>query len=391
MVTKGNMIQTPSGLWIDRRSFLRMGGLGLIGTIVAACGGGATTTTAAGATTATAAGATTTAAGATTTAAGATTTAAASSMSNLSSLVLGINNPNYATQLPIYIAQAKGWLDEVGITGFEPITTDEYLPGLIGGSIDITQGDTDVIFGTAEASGEAVIYLGTYRDHEWRILGARAGIATFEDLRGGTITGGQTGSRNEFLMREIVAANGLDPDTDVTFVPMGGSSDARLQALLAGQVDAANIFPRHKATLLDAGGILLAEDFASAPQEGVAAMGDWLADNADAAVAYLTANIKARQYMQDIEGTKDEIIQIMIDAGFDVPPEFIDLYDVEVQQVSPDGGFDVGEMEDLVIQMTDLGLLPEGILWRDHVDMTYMWAAQEANGLPKRPDPADLA
>jgi hypothetical protein len=43
-------------------------------------------------------------------------------------------------------------------------------------------------------------------------------------------------------------------------------------------------------------------------------------------------------------------------------------------------------MDDFVELLVKTGGVPEGTNWRDYVDMKYVWAAQEALGLPKRPD-----
>jgi ABC-type nitrate/sulfonate/bicarbonate transport system substrate-binding protein len=158
----------------------------------------------------------------------------------------------------------------------EIIETDDYIAGLIGGSLDITQGDTDAAFGSAEASGEDVVFTGTYRNSEYQILGVGPGIETAEDLKGGDLTGGALGSRNQRLLERIVAELGLDPETDVNFVPQGGNSDATLQAIIAGTVQGGSLFPRHKFALEDAGGKFLYENLVELPQEGVLVMGDFL-------------------------------------------------------------------------------------------------------------------
>lgn len=342
---------------LSRRRVLQVGGLGALGSLLAACGdsGGG---------------------------------GGGSEGGVASSINLGINNPNYATQLPIYVAQAQGFFEEVGISEFEAITTDEYVAGLIGGSVDVTQGDTDVILGSAEESGAGLKWLGTYRGTEWQIMGVAPGIETAEDLKGGKVSGGQRGGRNEYVQSKILRELGLDPEKDVEFVAIGGASDARLQALLGGQIQAASVFPRHRAALEEAGGQFLHEELVDSPQEGMAAMGPWIEDNRETLVAYLTANLKARQYMQDLS-KRDEIIATMRENDFEIPDDFVELYQVEIEQISPDGGFEVADMEELVRTQLELGLLPEGMDWREHVDLEPLWEAQEAAGLPRRPESLD--
>ena len=67
-------------------------------------------------------------------------------------------------------------------------------------------------------------------------------------------------------------------------------------------------------------------------------MQSFLDTNEDAVYAYMLADIKARQWLFD-PANKDEAYKIIRDFGFDVPPEFEAQYDVELEQISPDGGF----------------------------------------------------
>jgi len=282
------------------------------------------------------------------------------------------------------VAQARGYFADEGIDEVEIIVTDEYVPGLIGGSLDLAQGDSDVFFGSADASGEDIVFLGSYHTYEYRMLGAREGIETAEDLRGGDVTGGAFGARNDMLARRIVGELGLDPEADVNMVPLGGNADARLQALLAGTVDGAGLFPRHRAALLDAGGTILYEESVELPQSGLAVMADRLAEDRPTIEAFLRATLRARQDMQDLS-QKDELLALMRDAGFDIPAEFEDLYEIEMEQISVDGGFDPSLMDTLVEEQIQLEILPEGIAWRPYVDLGPLHAAQAELGLDANP------
>jgi len=343
---------------LPRREFLKIGGAGVLGTFIAA---------------------------ATLNRAGAQTASMENVMANLKTLRMGDFNPNYATQWSYRLASALGYFKEVGIDNLEVTLSEEYMPGLIGGSLDLSHGDTSVFFGSGNASGLPVKMVSLYRDKEWWIMGVRKGIETFDDLKGGKITGGGLQGRNTWIMKQILMENGLDPEKDVQFVPMSGGSDARLQAVLAGTVDAASMFPRHQAGLEAAGGKFLSQKLHEVPQEGFAGMGGWLADNEDTAYAWARADIKARQWMFD-PANKDESYKTMRDLGFDIPPEFEAQYKLELDQISPDGGFASAEVMDKFVEsLAATGDLPEGLDWRKYVDMKYVWAGQEANGLPKRP------
>lgn len=377
MIRREDMQRSPSGLWVDRRRFIRVGGLGLFGTILAACGGGATTTTVS-ATTA----APTTAGPGTTL--GSTTTVANAIVANLKKIVVGDFNPNYAAQWSYMLALGLGYLEEYGIEELEPVLTDEYIAGLLGGSLDISHGDTNVFFGSAEESGLPLKMVSMYRIQEWQIMGVRAGIDTAEDLKGGTVTGGPLDGRNTFVQRKIVTNLGLDPDKDVQFVPTSGGSDGRLQALLAGTVDAASVFPRHRFAIEEAGGKFLYAEVEPAPQEGFGVMADWIEANHDTLLAWMVADLRARDWLFKPEN-KDQAYQTMIDLGYEIPPEFVELYQVELDQFSIDGGFEVETMQPFLDELEQTGDVPAGIDWKKHMDFSVLWEAQDYLGIPRRP------
>ena len=343
---------------LPRRDFLKMGGAGVLGSFIAA---------------------------GTLDIGGVQVANAKNVMANLKKLTMGDFNPNYATQWSYRLAQALGYMQDVGIEEFEVILSDEYIPGLVGGSLDITHGDTSVFFGSGHASGLPIKMISLYRDSEWWIMGTRKGINTPADLKGGKISGGKLDGRNTWVMRQAVAKMGLDPDKDVEFVPTSGASDNRLLAVINGTLDGASMFPRHRAGLEEAGGKFLFEQLTAAPQEGFAAMGGWLEKNEDTAYAWVRADLRARQWLFD-PANKDRAYKIMVDLGFKIPPSFVKLYKVELDQISRDGGFESAEvMDQFVADLAETGEVPAGLDWRKYVDMKYVWAAQDALGLPRRP------
>lgn len=345
-------------LTLPRRDLLKAGALGLFGTLLAAS---------------------------TLDRAGAQQPSAENVMSNLKSIKFGNYNPNYAAQWPFRLAQALGYFKEVGIEDFEIVLTEEYIPGLIGGSLDLTHGDTSNFIGAGIASGVPLKIIEIYRDSEWWMMGVGRGIETIEDLKGKKVSGGQLGARNTWILKQIIAKLGLDPEKDVEFVPTSGGSDGRLGAIIAGNIQATILFPRHRKGLEENGGKFLSVELTPSPQEAICTTADWLSKNEDAAYAFVREDIRARQWLMKPEN-KEKAYQIMIDLGYSIPPEFIALYQEEIDQISPDGGFDsAAVMQAFIDQVALTGEVPEGVDWRPFFDMTYVWAAQKALGLPQRP------
>lgn len=346
--------------WVRRREFLKLGGAGILGVMVAA----------------------------------ATTSGVYAQdkmpdmkniKSNLKKLRFSTYNQNYIPAWPLAIARAKGYFEEVGFEEVEYILAEENIAGMIGGSVDIAHHDTDQFLGASAASGTPMKIISVFRQKEFWIMGVRKGIESPADLKGAKISGGAIESRNTWIQKQILAKLGV-PESDVEFVPVRGASDGRLQAVLGGQIDAASLFPRHEKGLVEAGGKFLHKELTDAPQESYATLQSFIDANEDAVYAYMLADIRARQWLFDPKN-KDEAFTIARGFGFDIPPEFEAQYDVELEQLSPDGGFVSAENMDQFVEVQKMtGDVPKDLNWREYVDMRFVWAAQEALGLPKRPE-----
>tara|TARA_B100000131_G_scaffold320250_1_gene367891 strand:+ start:498 stop:1625 length:1128 start_codon:yes stop_codon:yes gene_type:complete len=309
---------------------------------------------------------------------------AAAVQSSVNKIRMADWNPNYAAQWSWRLAQFKGFFENGGINEIEFFLTDTYFPGLIGGSLDIAHSDVDVLFGSAAASGVPLKLLSVYRDKEWWIMGVGKGIDTFEDLKGGKVSGGGLGGRNTWIQRQILIENGLDPDKDVEMVPMKGGSDGRMKAIIAGVLQGGSVFPRHEKGLTDNGGKFISAVIKEVPQEGFITNMEWGAKNEDALYAWQYAELKARQWLHD-PANKDEAYAEMRAKGFEIPPEFEAQYETELNQICKDGGFTEESMDSFAQGVRDLGQVPPDFDWRDAVDLRFLHAAQDALGMKKRP------
>jgi ABC-type nitrate/sulfonate/bicarbonate transport system substrate-binding protein len=305
-------------------------------------------------------------------------------------LVVGVDNPYYLFHEDILVAEELGYFDEVGIENVEIKTIEDPLPALIGGSLDLALYDTDTAIAAAAKGAGDITYLSPYLGGEANILGVREGIETVDDLRGKTITGGQFGSRNDFLIRKLLTDNGLDPDTDVNLVSTGGQSNERLQSIIAGTVDGASLQLRHRSLLEAAGGKFLFEEVGQAPQNGWS-VGSLLQESPETVAAFLTATLKARQYITDV-ANKDAVLKIAADNGFEIPQEFQDAYEDEnaPDYHTSDGGFEVADMDEFIDTQIELEVIPPGTDWHEFANLVPLWRAQKALGLPLRPALADV-
>ncbi len=306
-------------------------------------------------------------------------------------LTVAVDNSHYLFHEDIFMAEKLGYFDEVGIDEVKILETEDPLPGLIGGSLDFALYDTDTTIAAAAKSKAGIKLNSIYLGGEANIVGVGPGIESPEDLKGKTLTGGQFGSRNDFLIRQALEGVGLDPDKDVTLVSTGGNSNERLQSVLGGTVDGASLQLRHRQILEEAGGTFLIEELGQVPQVGWTASSELLEESPETVAAFHVATLKARQHITDV-ANKEEVLAEAEKLGFELPPPFKAAYEDEndPEYHTADGGFEVEDFDQFIEQQQELEVVPADTDWRDHVDLTALWRAQKHLGLPLRPAPDEL-
>lgn len=304
------------------------------------------------------------------------------------SLSVGVDAQNFMTNMPLYVGRELGFFEDAGITDLEiTVTGDQFAAALLSGSVDISHTATLDWFTAGVQSGEPIRWIATLRDREYIQLGVRPGIESADDLRGGRVTGGPAGSDNENNLRFVLDELGLEPGTDVEIVPSDPGSDNWLAAVLNEQLDGAMMFGRHILALEEAGGKFLYQETRDAPQDGFATTQAFLDDNPEAVAAFLEGLIATKQYYQDLDN-REEILRIMTDNGFEVTPELEASYEVEIEQQSVDGGFEIAAMDEMVQRGIEQEKLPADFDWTEWVALDLLNQAQEANGLSPRPEPS---
>jgi ABC-type nitrate/sulfonate/bicarbonate transport system substrate-binding protein len=307
------------------------------------------------------------------------------------SLTVAVDNPYYLFHEDILVALDRGYFKEVGIDAVKIVTVEDPLPALIGGSVDFANYDTDTAIAAGAKSKSGLRYLSTYLGGEANILGVGKGIDSKADLMGKTVTGGQFGSRNDFLIRKLLTDNGIDPEKDVKLVSTGGQSNERLQAVISGTVDGASLQLRHKTLLENEGGKFLFQELGRAPQNGWSG-NEILSESPETAAAFMAATLKARQFITD-QSNKDEVLALMDEKKFELPQDYKDAYGAEndPDYHTVDGGFEIADMDKFVDEQIKLKVIPKGTDWHDYVDPTSLWRAQKSLGLPLRPTPEEFA
>jgi NitT/TauT family transport system substrate-binding protein len=122
------------------------------------------------------------------------------------------------------------------------------------------------------------------------VLVGQSNLRSASELKGKKIGVSSVGGMSAYLVREIITRSGLNPDRDVTFLAIGGTS-ARSAALVGGTIDAALVVAPENYALERKGyrRLLVASDYVNYPLSGVAASADFLAKNRALAVSFLKA------------------------------------------------------------------------------------------------------
>jgi NitT/TauT family transport system substrate-binding protein len=166
------------------------------------------------------------------------------------------------------------------------------------------------------------------------VLVGQPNVRSPEELKGKRIGVSSVGGMSAYLVREIIARNGLNPDRDVTFLAIGGTS-ARTAALFGGTIDAALVVAPDNYALERKGyrRLLMASDYVNYPLSGVAASADFLAKNKAVAISFLKGLIEGAKFTRE---NKSESLSF-IKSYLKVPDDEAEKsYDFLIKEMPPD-------------------------------------------------------
>jgi NitT/TauT family transport system substrate-binding protein len=153
-------------------------------------------------------------------------------------LNLGWSGPGSWTTLPYIVANERGFFEKEGLK-VRLITfrgTNLMLTALLNGELDYA---TILPFLTgASARGLPVKILAAVTKSSSYVIISKPEIESIKALKGKKIGINSFGSSADYAAYAAVSRSGLDPNKDVTILPIGGGSPERFAALASGSVDA---------------------------------------------------------------------------------------------------------------------------------------------------------
>jgi NitT/TauT family transport system substrate-binding protein len=149
-----------------------------------------------------------------------------------------LSYPNRPAKLPLWLARDAGIFEKNGlrVTIKEAKSGDDLVERVAKDEAQISAATANWIV-SAIGDGKDLVFFANTGYSVLKFL-ARPSITRTEELKGKRVGTGEANSSQDRITRQALQRLGLNPDKDVTLVPMAGRSIARLNALVKGEIDA---------------------------------------------------------------------------------------------------------------------------------------------------------
>jgi NitT/TauT family transport system substrate-binding protein len=233
---------------------------------------------------------------------------AAPELSAQDRISLGITTKTGSTGLPFVIAEEKGFFKSEGLNAVSVVMQNQVVVnGVVARQVDY--GGTFSNFVGAALSGLPVRIVMAVMDGSDHYLVTSSNIKRVEDLKGKKFGissfGGTPHSEAVMILRKF----GMNPEKDVTFLQIGGSS-SRYAALDSGAIDAAMLVPPFNKLAAKRGfnEILSFNEIMSIPLGGLTVHTQRIKEKPDEIVRMIKAMLKGVNY---IRNNQAEILSLM--------------------------------------------------------------------------------
>jgi NitT/TauT family transport system substrate-binding protein len=241
-------------------------------------------------------------------------------------------------ELPLEIAKRNGFYKDEGLNVRVIVVKTGLQPSaLAAGEIDYSSVGGAAI--RAAAKGLPVKLVMGWWDRPLHILVGKPGIKDIKGLKNRRIAISSVGSTPYVMVREALRAEGMNPDQDVIFMSIGGSS-ARLAALQAGTVDATplDVAFLEKVDQLGFSEILYFGDLVNLPLGGLAVSAEKIKKNPEQIKRMIRATLKGIRFLKT---NKEATLNIM-KAHLHISDAYVaKVYDFAVRSLNNEG--DVGK------------------------------------------------
>lgn len=213
-------------------------------------------------------------------------------------LTVGLTTRNGSTSLPFVIAEEKGFFKSEGLNAVIVIMQNQVVVnGVVTRNVDY--GGTFSNFVGAAISGLPVRIVMSAMDGSDHYLVTSANVKRVEDLKGKTFGISSFGGTPHSEAIMILRKYGMNPEKDVTFLQIGGSS-SRYTALESGSIQAAMLVPPFNNFAKKRGfnQLLSFNEIMNIPLGGLTVHVQKIKEKPDEIVKMIKAVIKATDYIR---------------------------------------------------------------------------------------------
>ena len=249
--------------------------------------------------------------------------------------------------LPAGVAQRRGFFKDEGLDAdIVVMGAAPSIAALTNGDIDFTLLTGSVI--RAAIRGLPVRLVAGLMSSSPHVLLARPEIKSIKELSGKKVGLASFGDATQVLARIILTRNGVDPDKEVQFVPLGPDS-GRFAGLQQKLADAVVTSPPWDFEGKKSGFNVLARayEYLNYPLSGVGLNAKSIQQNRDQVKRTTRALIRSSLFIRD---NREEAVKILMAWGKAKLEHAYASYDATVKVISPDGGIPEDGLKLLVEQ-----------------------------------------
>ncbi len=180
-------------------------------------------------------------------------------------LFMGYSGAGITTDLQRVIEKEKLW-DKYGLNVKAVYFNSGSVltQAMAGGNIQLSDSDVPAMLGLAVSGVTEVKTISVIINRLEHIFVTRKNIAKPEDLKGKRVAVSRIGSASDIVTRRVIRQWKVDPEKEV-FILQAGNTPTRMQALMAGRIDAALISPDNLHNVLASGCCRVLADLSELP------------------------------------------------------------------------------------------------------------------------------
>jgi ABC-type nitrate/sulfonate/bicarbonate transport system substrate-binding protein len=237
-------------------------------------------------------------------------------------------------ELPTEISKRRGFYQEEGLDARKIVVrTPLHVAALLAGELDYST-VTGIIL-SASVQGMPLKTVMGWFDKPLHMLIANPNIKKLTDLKNKRVAVSGFGSIPHVMIREALAAAGMNPDKDITVLAVGGSGD-RIAALASGIVDATPLDVAYiqRTEKLGFNNLLYLGDVVNLRLGGFAVNTDKIQRNPEQITRVIRATLKGVRFMRT---NKPETLAIMRDY-LKISGDYVEkIYLVALKSLNEDG------------------------------------------------------